>query len=212
MMTGVEIWGLEDGWKEVNKVHELFCKRVMGTPNTAANRVCVKEIGRTNRKEKVMERVLRYWQRLREMDEMSLLGDALKQSLEKGKNCLNKLKQELEGLGMGNIWINGEENNRNVWREVSKRCMDIERQNMKASMKEKRSLVFYNELKNNWEKKFYIEVCTQESRRGIGWWKMGIWKLKGVRRNIEQDICPLYNKEGWSHILRCDETKVGGKI
>jgi hypothetical protein len=26
MMTGVEIWGLEDGWKEVKKVHELFCK------------------------------------------------------------------------------------------------------------------------------------------------------------------------------------------
>jgi hypothetical protein len=62
-------------------------------------------------------------------------------------------------------------------------------------------------LKNNWEKKFYTEVCTQETRRGIGWWKMGIWKLKGVRKNIEQGICPLCNKEGWSHILRCDETK-----
>jgi hypothetical protein len=86
MMTGVEIWGVEDGWKVVKKVHELFCKRVMGTPNTAANGACVKELGRTNRKDKVMERVLRYWQRFREMDEMSLLGDALKQqSLEKGK-------------------------------------------------------------------------------------------------------------------------------
>jgi hypothetical protein len=73
------------------------------------------------------------------MDEMSLLGDALKQqSLEKGKNWLNEIKQELEGLGMGDIWKKGEENNRNVWREVSKRCMDIERQNIEASMKEKR--------------------------------------------------------------------------
>jgi hypothetical protein len=109
---------------------------------------------------------------------------------------------------MGDIWIKGEENKINVWREVSKRCMDIERQNMEASMKEKRSLVFYNELKNNWEKKFYIEVCTQEARRGIGQWKLDIWKLKGVRRNIEQGICPLCNKEGGrSHILRCDETK-----
>jgi hypothetical protein len=52
--------------------------------------------------------------------------------------------------------------------------MDIDRQNMAASMKEKRSLVFYNELKNKWEKKLYIEVCCQEARRGIGWWKMGI--------------------------------------
>jgi AAA+ ATPase superfamily predicted ATPase len=70
-------------------------------------------------KVKVIERVLRYWQRLRETDEMSLLGDALKQqSLEKGKYWLNKIKQELEGLGMGDIWTMGEENNRNVWREV----------------------------------------------------------------------------------------------
>jgi hypothetical protein len=60
MMTGVEIWGLEDGWKEIGKVHELFCKRVMGTPNTTANGACAKELGRSNRKEKVMERVLRY--------------------------------------------------------------------------------------------------------------------------------------------------------
>jgi hypothetical protein len=37
---------------------------------------------------------------------------------------------------------------------------------------------------------------------------MGIWKLKGVRKNIEQGIYPLCNEEeGWSHILRCDETK-----
>jgi hypothetical protein len=43
---------------------------------------------------------------------------------------------ELEGLGMGDFWINGGENNRNVWREVSKRYMDIERQNMEASMRE----------------------------------------------------------------------------
>jgi hypothetical protein len=67
---------------------------------------------------------------------------------------------------MGDIWINGEENNRNVWREASKRCMDIERQNMEASMREKWSLVFYNELKSSWDKKLYIEVCTQEARRG----------------------------------------------
>jgi hypothetical protein len=26
MMTGVEIWGSEDRWKDVKKVYELFCK------------------------------------------------------------------------------------------------------------------------------------------------------------------------------------------
>jgi hypothetical protein len=27
-------------------------------------------------------------------------------------------------------------------------------------------------------------VCTQEARRGIAWWKMGICKLKGVRTDF----------------------------
>jgi hypothetical protein len=41
---------------------------------------------------------------------------------------------------------------------------------------------------------------------------MGFWKLKVVRRNIEQGMCPMCNKEeGWSHILRCDKIKAGGK-
>jgi hypothetical protein len=60
MMTGVEIWGLEDGWKEIGKVHELFCKRVMEIRKTTANAARAKEMGRSNRKEKVMERVHRY--------------------------------------------------------------------------------------------------------------------------------------------------------
>jgi hypothetical protein len=59
------------GWKDIGKVHELFCKRVMGTPTTEANGACVKEFRRSNRKEKVMEGVLGYWQRLREVDETS---------------------------------------------------------------------------------------------------------------------------------------------
>jgi hypothetical protein len=51
-------------------------------------------------------------------------------------------------------------------------------------------------------------VCPQEARRGIGWWKMGIWRLNGVRGNTEQGLCPMCNKEeGWSHILRCEETR-----
>jgi hypothetical protein len=36
---------------------------------------------------------------------------------------------------------------------------------------------------------------------------MGIWRLKGVRGNTEQEMCPMCNKEGWSHMLRCAETR-----
>jgi hypothetical protein len=37
--------------------------------------------------------------------------------------------------------------------------------------------------------------------------KMGIWRLKGVRGNIDQGMCPICSKEeGRRHILRCEET------
>jgi hypothetical protein len=53
-----------------------------------------------------------------------------------------------------------------------------------------------------------IGAPIPEARRRIGWWKMGIWRLKGVRGNTEQGMCPMCNKEeGWSHILRCEETR-----
>jgi hypothetical protein len=44
--------------------------------------------------------------------------------------------------------------NRNVLREVSKRRVDTERQNVVANVKQKRLPVFYNELKSSWDKKY----------------------------------------------------------
>jgi hypothetical protein len=138
MMIWVEIWGLEGGWKEIEKVHEVFCKRIFGVPSTAANGAYVRELGRTNRKEKVVERIVKYWTRLWEMDETSLLREALEQqTIKKGENWLKKLEQELNSLGMRDVWRRGGENNNNVWKVVSKRCIDTERQKMEANMREK---------------------------------------------------------------------------
>jgi hypothetical protein len=38
---------------------------------------------------------------------------------------------------------------------------------------------------------------------------MGIWRLKGIRKNVEIGICPICKKEEeLSHVLRCDGTKM----
>jgi hypothetical protein len=74
------------------------------------------------------------------------------------------------------------------------------------------STIFYNELKNSCKKKLYIEVCTQEARRGIGWWKMGIWRLKSIRGNTEQGMCPMCNKRRRlePHTEMCGNQKLEG--
>jgi hypothetical protein len=120
-----------------------------------------------------------------------LLREALKQqSIEKGKNRLKKLEQELNSLGMGNVWRKEGENNNDVRKVVSKRCMDTELHKMEANMKEK-CLALYNELKSSWEMEKYIDIGTFEERRGTGWRKMGIWRLKCMRENTEIKVYVL---------------------
>jgi hypothetical protein len=85
----VEIWGVKGGWKGTEKDHEIFCKRIFRTPRTAANGACVIKLGRINGREKVLEKIIKYCKRLWEMEQTSLLSEALKQqNTEKGENWL----------------------------------------------------------------------------------------------------------------------------
>jgi hypothetical protein len=46
------------GWKEIEKVYEMFCKRIFGIPSTAARAVCVRKLGGKNRREKLWRELL----------------------------------------------------------------------------------------------------------------------------------------------------------
>jgi hypothetical protein len=59
---------------------------------------------------------------------------------------------------VGDVWRREGENNNNVWKVISKRCRDTERQKMAANMRGKISLALYNELKSSWEREEYIDV------------------------------------------------------
>jgi hypothetical protein len=114
------------------------------------------------------------------MDEMSLLREALKQqTIEKGENWLKNLEQDLNSLGMGDVWRRGGENNNNVWKVFSKRCTDTERQKMEANVKEKRSLALYNELKSSWEREKYRHLHI--------WGKKRYWMVEDGHLEAEGD-------------------------
>jgi hypothetical protein len=42
----------------------------------------------------------------------------------------------------------------------------------------------------------------------VGWLKMGIWRLKGMRGNTDKGVCPVCRKGGGNHILQCKGTRV----
>jgi hypothetical protein len=66
---------------------------------------------------------------------------------------------------------------------------------MDTIMRQKKSLILLNCLKRDWQKVDYTNITTRESRRNIVWLKIGIWRLKGIRKNVEIEICPICIKE-----------------
>jgi hypothetical protein len=80
---------------------------------------------------------------------------------------------------------------------------------MRDRQTDRSSRTLYNSLMNNWEEGAYRELCTDEARRKIMWWKIGFWRLNSVGRNAEQGICPVCSKEeDCSHILRFGVTRL----
>jgi hypothetical protein len=76
-------------------------------------------------------------------------------------------------------------------------------------MSEKILLVFYQEMKHKWGREEYIDCCNRNERRGMAWCRLGIWKLRGSRKGVEKETCPLcLGKEDTKHILlECLETE-----
>jgi hypothetical protein len=64
MMYGVETWEAEEGWKETDKVQGRMCKKILGIPICAANVAAELELGRDNRRSKVMSTLVKYWQKI----------------------------------------------------------------------------------------------------------------------------------------------------
>jgi hypothetical protein len=53
-MYGAEVWGLEEAWKEIDKIHGRFCKKLLQVPRTTANGVAELEFGRNSKRGKLL--------------------------------------------------------------------------------------------------------------------------------------------------------------
>ncbi|KAJ4426309.1 hypothetical protein ANN_27123 [Periplaneta americana] len=78
----------------------------------------------------------------------------------------------------------------------------------KTVIMKKRSLKYYREVKQFWKQEEYIRLNSREERTGMAWWRLGIWRLKNKRGNVEKDKCPLCGlAEDSMHIaLKCQAT------
>jgi hypothetical protein len=128
----------------------------------------------------------------------------------KSDGWAKRVKEELEKIGLASIWQNKYEYNNSsaIDRVVKGRCNDIEKQNLFSRLSGKISLVFYQEVKQEWEREEYIGCCNR-NERSMAWWRLGIWKLRESWKGVEKGTFPLcLGKEDTKHILlECPETK-----
>jgi hypothetical protein len=68
IMHGIELRGLDEAWKDVDRIHGRFCKKILRLPRCAANGVAEMELGRYSGRGKAMWLAVKYWQRIMHMD------------------------------------------------------------------------------------------------------------------------------------------------
>jgi len=60
IMYGIEVWRLSEAWKELDKIHRRFCKKLLGILNCAVNGLAEMELGRESRRGRCIGQILKY--------------------------------------------------------------------------------------------------------------------------------------------------------
>jgi hypothetical protein len=130
MTYGVEIWGLRRDGKKLIKSMGEWEKKIFGIPSFSANGVAVLELGRDSRRGKVMSTLVRYWQRILQMDKDDLVRVCYDWQINNAQydGWAKEFEKELNKIRLGHIWRNPTENQRGTeCREVKGRYNDIEK-------------------------------------------------------------------------------------
>jgi hypothetical protein len=61
-MYDVELWGLDEAWKEVGRIHGRFWNKILDLPMCAVNVMAEMELGRDSRRGKAIWLTFKYWQ------------------------------------------------------------------------------------------------------------------------------------------------------
>jgi hypothetical protein len=152
-MYGIDMWGLDGGWEESDKIYSRVCKIILGIPRFAEKNMAELELGRNSRRGKVLSTIAKYWFLFLRMGSLEIERACYEWQI----NNLNvdgwgkKLKDELETVGFAYICQSQSEINVNICKIIRERCNDIERQNIFSDINVKISLIFYCEMKYSYK-------------------------------------------------------------
>jgi hypothetical protein len=129
-MYGAEIWGLDEGWKEIDIIHGRLCKKILGIPRYAANGFAELELGRDSRRGKVLCLAVKYWKRTLQVDKEELVRVCYEWQVNNLEfdSWTRKLSKQLSKIGLGYVCQNLRVNTGSgICKKIKERFNDIER-------------------------------------------------------------------------------------
>nr|XP_006815364.1 PREDICTED: RNA-directed DNA polymerase from mobile element jockey-like [Saccoglossus kowalevskii] len=104
-----QLWNLTT---PMEKLHTKFCKFLLKVNSRASNLPCLIELGRYPLTIQGTKQLLKYWMRVQEMPENTLVCEAYKLGIKMHdsgtKNWISGVKKILENLNLSNIWKDGQ--------------------------------------------------------------------------------------------------------
>lgn len=210
MLYGSELWGWERTGT-LDKIQPMFLKKAMRLATGTSNCGILKEFGTFSDTIRGKIMAIKYWLDIINGNQDSLRAECYN---EQKRQCVSGdwvigVERGLKGIGMGWVWERSTRNNRNVWRTVKKRLIDIDRQYIEAECSQKISLTLQTELKLSWGREKYIDSLDGDDKSAIAWFHLGGWMAHNLTNEEGIKLCPLCDDhENWQHIIAfCRETE-----
>ena len=206
---GAEVWGFHKA-PDVEKVHSMFCKKLLGVKKNTCNNLVYFELGRLPLHESRKLKILKYMVKLKN-SKNCILRTCFEERLLLNDDWIIGIRQELNKLGIG--YILDAEYDSGLYKVIEQRFMDVYKQNILSYINESARGNLYRHLVDNFCLQFYLckpidfQYKKFITRFRISAHNLNIETGRYYNENRNNRLCTLCNlndiEDEFHFILKC---------
>lgn len=157
-----EVWGLHSA-PDIERIHTRFCRSLLGVKKSTNVSALYSELGRKPLMTFRKLRIIRYWNRIINTDNLllrniyhMLLNDTINNRTYNGTNWAYQVKTLLDELGFSYIWNNQAQIHEFPYLQIKRRILDTTEQNLIMSINSSSKLQAYCTFKQDTEHEPYL--------------------------------------------------------
>ena len=213
-----EVWGFHKG-SDIEKVHLMFCKRILGVKKNVSNKLVYFELGRLPCHIFRKIRAMKYWLKLRNTDNC-ILKTCYEEMVNENDKWIENIRLELDILGLAFLWFTAYDE-KSAFKIIEQRMKDVYIQEMRSEIDTMAKCNFYKFLVNRHCLQFYLTkplpVKTREiiTKFRISGHNLNIEKGRYVNVDRNDRKCSLCNmneiEDEYHFILQCPIYEISRK-